>query len=156
VVFAMLASYVLSRTLVPTDGEVSAARARARTSTATRSRAAICWRASSTGSSAGFSALATRTSGCSKLVVARRALFVAVSLAFCLASLVLAKWVGEDFFPSVDSGQFRLHLRAPTGTRLEETAALCEEVDQVIRSACRRRISARSSTTWAVRRAAST
>ena len=50
-----------------------------------------------------------------------------------MASLGLLGFVGEDFFPAVDSGQFKLHLRAPTGTRIEETAALCERVEDVIR-----------------------
>jgi multidrug efflux pump subunit AcrB len=132
VVFAMLASYVLSRTLVPTlakyllrghehDVDVHSQSSR-------HLLARLQYR---------FEHGIQRTRDAYQrqleAVVARRAVFVAVSLAFCLASLVLAKWVGEDFFPSVDSGQFRLHLRAPTGTRLEETAALCEEVDRVIR-----------------------
>jgi multidrug efflux pump subunit AcrB len=47
--------------------------------------------------------------------------------------------LGQDFFPSVDSGEFKLHLRAPTGTRIEETAALCDRVEEAIR----RRIPAR-------------
>jgi len=50
-----------------------------------------------------------------------------------VASLGLVRWVGEDFFPTVDSGQFKLHLRAPTGTRIEETAALCDHVQETIR-----------------------
>ncbi len=42
-------------------------------------------------------------------------------------------WLGQDFFPSVDSGQFKIHVRAHTGTRIEETAALCDHVDATIR-----------------------
>jgi multidrug efflux pump subunit AcrB len=42
-------------------------------------------------------------------------------------------WLGQDFFPSVDSGAFTLHMRAPTGTRIEETAALCDQVESEIR-----------------------
>ena len=45
----------------------------------------------------------------------------------------LAPWLGQDFFPSVDSGQFKIHLRAHTGTRIEETAALCDHVEATIR-----------------------
>ena len=41
-------------------------------------------------------------------------------------------WLGEDFFPSVDAGQIKLHLRAPTATRIEETAALCDDVERSI------------------------
>ena len=44
----------------------------------------------------------------------------------CLLSFALLPFVGQDFFPSVDSGEFKLHMRAPTGTRIEETAELCE------------------------------
>src|SRR5205807_985075 len=62
-----------------------------------------------------------------------RRVFALLFLAGCLVSLVLVRWVGEDFFPSVDSGQFKLHLRAPTGLRIEETAALCDHVERAIR-----------------------
>ena len=41
--------------------------------------------------------------------------------------------MGQDFFPKVDSGQFTLHMRAPTGTRIEETARLCDLVENTIR-----------------------
>jgi multidrug efflux pump subunit AcrB len=51
----------------------------------------------------------------------------------CLLSLaILVPWLGQDFFPSVDSGTFKLHLRAPTGTRIEETARLCDLVEQYV------------------------
>jgi multidrug efflux pump subunit AcrB len=63
----------------------------------------------------------------------RRAVFAALFLGGCVASLVLVRWVGEDFFPAVDSGQFKLHLRAPTGMRIEETASLCDDVQRAIR-----------------------
>ena len=46
---------------------------------------------------------------------------------------LLAPWLGQDFFPSVDSGQFKIHVRARTGTRIEETAALCDHIDATIR-----------------------
>ncbi len=54
-------------------------------------------------------------------------------LAFALASLALIPSLGQDFFPSVDSGQFTIHVRAHTGMRIEETAALCDHVEQTIR-----------------------
>ncbi len=47
--------------------------------------------------------------------------------------LVLTPHLGEDFFPSVDAGQFKIHVRARTGTRIEETAALCDHIDSTIR-----------------------
>src|SRR5262249_22513492 len=54
-------------------------------------------------------------------------------LAFCGATLLLLPLLGTDLFPIVDAGQIRLHLRAPTGTRVEETAALCDRVEQSLR-----------------------
>jgi multidrug efflux pump subunit AcrB len=63
----------------------------------------------------------------------RRA-FLMVFLAACLGSLaVIIPWLGQDFFPSVDAGSFKLHLRAPTGMRIEDTAFLCDLVENSIR-----------------------
>ncbi|MBA4695972.1 MAG: efflux RND transporter permease subunit [Legionella sp.] len=67
-------------------------------------------------------------------VLENRGCFISYFLAFILISiLVLWFWLGANFFPSVDAGQIKLHLRAPTGTRVEETARLVDEVDQQIR-----------------------
>ncbi|MFT4059723.1 MAG: efflux RND transporter permease subunit [Legionella sp.] len=61
-------------------------------------------------------------------------LFICCFLVFVLISLVLLHpWLGEDFFPNVDAGQIKLHIRAPTGTRVEETARTVDEIDTVIR-----------------------
>ena len=46
---------------------------------------------------------------------------------------LLYPWLGQDFFPSVDGGQFKLHVRAHTGTRIEDTARLCDQIETVIR-----------------------
>ena len=54
-------------------------------------------------------------------------------LGFALVSLAIAPWIGEDFFPSVDAGQFRLHVRAPSGSRIEETERIFGDVENVIR-----------------------
>jgi multidrug efflux pump subunit AcrB len=63
-----------------------------------------------------------------------RRVFLIAFFATCLGSLViLIPWLGRDFFPSVDSGTFKLHMRAPTGMRIEETANLCDLVEQSIR-----------------------
>jgi multidrug efflux pump subunit AcrB len=63
-----------------------------------------------------------------------RAVFLIAFFAVCIGSLVvLIPWLGRDFFPSVDSGAFKLHMRAPTGMRIEETANLCDQVEQSIR-----------------------
>src|SRR5581483_12423905 len=58
---------------------------------------------------------------------------VPVFFLLCLAAFLLAPWLGQDFFPTTDSGQFLLHLRAKTGTRIEETARLCDLVEDSIR-----------------------
>ena len=68
-------------------------------------------------------------------VMVRPGLFAAVFLAFCAGSAaLLLPWLGRDFFPAVDAGQLKLHVRAQTGTRIEETARLCDRIDGVIRS----------------------
>jgi multidrug efflux pump subunit AcrB len=63
-----------------------------------------------------------------------RWLFAAIFLFLCLGSLILVPFLGQDFFPSVDAGQFKLHIRAKTGTRIEETARLCDEIEKSIRA----------------------
>jgi multidrug efflux pump subunit AcrB len=63
----------------------------------------------------------------------RRRFFATVFLGFCVASMSLVFVLGEDFFPSVDAGDIRLHMRAPTGTRIEETARLADEVEKTVR-----------------------
>ncbi|HEY1231634.1 MAG TPA: efflux RND transporter permease subunit, partial [Ramlibacter sp.] len=66
-------------------------------------------------------------------LLARRGPFIAFFLGFCLLSTLLFPVLGRDFFPSVDSGQIRLHMRAATGTRIEETARLADKVEAAIR-----------------------
>jgi multidrug efflux pump subunit AcrB len=63
----------------------------------------------------------------------RRVAFALGFMIFGALSALLLPWLGEDFFPAVDAGQIKLHLRAPTGTRIEQTAALCDQVESVIR-----------------------
>jgi len=63
----------------------------------------------------------------------RPKLFAACFLAFCGASVGITLILGRDFFPKVDAGQIRLHMRARTGLRIEETARLADEVDGAIR-----------------------
>ncbi len=62
-----------------------------------------------------------------------RVLFGALFLAFCLGSMCLLPQLGQDFFPYVDAGQFRLHARARSGTRIEETAKLVDHIEAAIR-----------------------
>ena len=59
--------------------------------------------------------------------------FAAGVYGIVLLSFLLLPWIGQNFFPEVDAGQIKLHLRAPTGTRIEDTTALCDRVEQDIR-----------------------
>ncbi len=61
--------------------------------------------------------------------IANRRRFIAIFLLLCIGSLALVPFLGRDFFPAVDTGEIRLHLRAPTGTRIEETARITDEVE---------------------------
>ncbi len=128
VVFAMLASYVLSRTLVPTMAKFLLKKhehgAPESSNPLVRLQQAID--RGIIGTREGYRHLLERC-------VARRRLFAALFLGACAVSLLLARWVGEDFFPAVDGGQFKLHLRAPSGTRIEETAMLSDRVEQALR-----------------------
>jgi multidrug efflux pump subunit AcrB len=59
-------------------------------------------------------------------MIDRRLVFIPVFLVLCLAAFLLAPRLGENFFPDTDSGQFTLHVRAQSGTRIEETARLTD------------------------------
>jgi len=131
--FAMLASYLLSRTVVPTmakyllRGHEAEASHLAERSGNPLVRMQIRFEE-------GFEGFRERYHRLLERSMHRRRAFLVGFLAVCVASLVLlVPWLGQDFFPSVDSGQFKLHLRARTGTRIEETARLCDLVEQSIR-----------------------
>ena len=133
VVFAMLASYLLSRTLVPTmakymlheHDDASEARKRASRNPFTLFQVAF---------ETGFERFRRFYLGLLTLCVDHARAFLIVFLAFAVVSVgALGPWLGQDFFPSVDSGQFKLHVRAHTGMRIEETAALCDHIDTTIR-----------------------
>jgi multidrug efflux pump subunit AcrB len=133
VVFAMLASYLLSRTVVPTMAKYllhehdDAEMARKRTSRNPLVRFQI-------GFESGFEKMRRFYLSVLTLCVDHAALFLICFLIFAVGSIgLLAPWLGQDFFPSVDSGQFKLHVRARTGTRIEEMAALCDHIDATIR-----------------------
>jgi len=128
VVFAMLASYVLSRTLVPTLAMYLL-------------RANEHGTATASGYFARFHAAFERVFGRVREwyhsllqgLVLRRWIFIPSFLGICLVAFVLVPFLGEDFFPQTDSGQFILHVRAPTGMRIEETARLFDLVEDEIR-----------------------
>jgi multidrug efflux pump subunit AcrB len=130
VVFAMLASFALSRTLMPTmarymlGSEAERGTGEGRRGLFARFQQYVDGR---------FRALRERHRRALAACLAHRGAFASVFLAACVASLGLVAWIGEDFFPAVDSGQLKLHLRAPIGTRIEETAALSGRVQDTIR-----------------------
>ena len=127
VVFAMLASYVLSRTLVPTLA-MYLLRVKDRTSRS-RNPFVLFQRAFERG----FNRMRETYEGLLALLVRHRRVFVPLFLLTCLSAFLLYPWLGEDFFPSSDTGQFKLHMRTKTGTRIEETARLCDLVERSIR-----------------------
>jgi len=129
VVFAMLASYFFSRTLVPTmamyllknhHGEEYA------TGNDIFSRA-------QRGFARGFDRMRGGYRASLTFCLERAWLFVVLFLVFCVASLSLVPVLGRDFFPSVDAGLIRLHMRARAGQRVEETAREADGVDNLIR-----------------------
>jgi multidrug efflux pump subunit AcrB len=128
VVFAMLASYVLSRTLVPTLA-MYLLRAKAHHDAPTRNPFVRLQR----GFERAFDRIRTAYRAWLERLLSRQAAFVAAFLAACLCAWLLVPWLGENFFPTSDNGQFILHLRAKTGTRIEETARLADLVEASIR-----------------------
>jgi multidrug efflux pump subunit AcrB len=129
VVFAMLASYVLSRTLVPTLVMLlmdhTPAEAGARQSLLQRMYGAFNER---------FERVRSGYAVILSAVLEKRRLFAGSFLGFCVLSCCLVFILGRDFFPSVDGGQIRLHMRVATGTRIEETARVADQVEGVIRT----------------------
>jgi multidrug efflux pump subunit AcrB len=131
VVFAMLASYVLSRTIVPTMAKylLRGDKREADGFTSRNPLVRLQRRFES-----GFERFRGHYRGLLERGLRRRRLFLIAFFASCLISLaILIPWLGRDFFPSVDSGTFKLHIRAPTGMRIEQTANLCDLVEQSIR-----------------------
>jgi CzcA family heavy metal efflux pump len=127
VAFAMLASYFFSRTIVPTmamyllkgneqDGKQSGFLSRFQRSFETL-----------------FERLRLSYQLFLNTVVHRRGVFIPVFLCACLAVFLLIPWLGQNFFPSSDNGQFILHMRVKSGTRIEETARLADLVEASIR-----------------------
>lgn len=135
VVFAMLASYALSRTLVPT---------------------LVLWfyrnieggHPADTGKSSfwfrpfarlqrvfeqGFDRFREGYRNLLGAVLSHRTLFAMLFLTFCAGTGALIPQLGQNFFPTVDAGQFRLYVRAPGGTRIEETTRLMDRIKAVIR-----------------------
>ena len=133
VIFAMLASYMWSRTIVPTlamyllsaddeyHGEEHAGEKQG------------FFRRYQQKFELGFEKLRDRYRYALQSALQSAVLFTSLFLGFCLLSVMLVFVLGRDFFPKVDAGQIRLHMRARTGLRIEETARLADQVNQTIR-----------------------
>jgi multidrug efflux pump subunit AcrB len=129
VVFAMLASYLLSRTVVPTLVMYFLRHHVHETGTEAKG-----WFGRfHAGFERGFERLRNAYRSWLNACLHHRRLFATSFLAFCAASCLLTPFLGQDFFPKVDAGQMRLHVRAKSGTRVEETAELCDHVEELIR-----------------------
>ncbi|MCU1269919.1 MAG: Cation efflux system protein CusA [Acidobacteriaceae bacterium] len=131
VVFAMLASYFLSRTIVPTMAKYLL-RYQKVGEHGGRSRNPLVRMQKRF--EAGFENFRESYHRMLERVLHHRRAFLLGFFAACLGSLaILIPWLGQDFFPSVDAGSFKLHLRGPTGLRIEDTAFLCDLVENSIR-----------------------
>ena len=132
IVFAMIASFILSRTLVPTmaayllRGQVK--RADAKRGVFGRFQQRF---------EAGFKSLRESYRRLLERLVARRRQFIVGFLGVALASLLLVPWLGRDFFPGIKSGEIDMHFRGPVGLRIEETGRLASAVEQALRKTLR-------------------
>ncbi len=133
VVFAMLASYLLSRTVVPTmakyllreveEGEHEK-----------KQQSRNPFTKFQLGFEHHFEKVRVGYRRMLELCIHHAGVFMIIFFVFTMGSAALLyPYLGEDFFPTVDSGQFKLHIRARTGTRIEDTAALCDRIDNTIR-----------------------
>jgi multidrug efflux pump subunit AcrB len=139
-VFALIASYLLTYTLVPTLANFLLRHQSAPSGVdvdgapvhqpARRSRNPL--ERFQQGFERGFEAVRMQYRGLLQLGLDNRVKLIAGFMGFTLLSFALAPYLGQDFFPSVDSGQIKLHLRAQTGTRIEETTKLADRVGEAI------------------------
>ena len=136
VVFAMLASYLLSRTLVPTLAKYWLQAHEAHAGSSPQAP----WARLQTGFAQRFEQLREAYRGLLERALGAGPRFALPFLGAMAATALLAfpfgrylPGLGQDFFPSVDAGQILLHLRGPTGIRIDETAALCDRIEATVR-----------------------
>jgi multidrug efflux pump subunit AcrB len=127
VIFAMLASYFLSRTLVPTLA-MYLLKAHEHDQPANNFFGRMQLLFENT-----FEKIHVAYTGFLERMLAARRVFVPAFLIVCLSAVLLIPWLGQDFFPTSDSGELLLHVRGSTGLRIEETARLCDLVETSIR-----------------------
>jgi multidrug efflux pump subunit AcrB len=134
VIFAMVCSFILSRTLVPTMANflLKPHEAHSHGEAAPPSRNPLV--RFQRGFEARFERLRAVYHDLLGLALARRGLFIVCFMAFVLGSFALVPFLGRNFFPTVDSGQILMHVRAPIGTRVEETANSFVDIQKAIRT----------------------
>jgi len=137
VMAAMVFSFILSRTLVPTMAKYllkpHAAHVDAHENVIDAPVSANPFARFQRGFESGFIRMRAGYRDLLGLAIARRRVFVAGFLLFVAASFLLTPMLGRNFFPAVDGGQILMHVRAPVGTRVEETAARFADVEKAIR-----------------------
>src|SRR5947209_13922435 len=134
VVFAMLASYLLSRTLVPTM-VMYLLRGHEHEDRFKPGRGVMApFKNFQIGFERRFDRMREAYHGTLLSAMQHRTIFVSCFLAFCILSTGLVFFLGQDFFPEVDAGIFRMHVRGRAGLRIEETARLCDEIENYVRT----------------------
>ena len=134
VVFAMLASYVLSRTLVPILFDVLVKAEYDAASNKDKDRQPGFFGRVHAGFNRGFDAFRTSYVGLVHATVAHRIVTLLTAGGVIALAAVLFMFVGTDYFPTVDAGQMTLHVRAPPGMRIEQAERLFQEVENEIRA----------------------
>ena len=131
VIFALAASFILGTTLVPTMAKFLLKHTPHVTGEPKRSRNPLV--RFQLGFEAVFAAIRQRYFNMLRFAVGHPVSFIIGFMTVILVSLGLAPFLGQNFFPLVDAGQIKLHVRAQTGTRIEEAARLCDLVERRIR-----------------------
>jgi multidrug efflux pump subunit AcrB len=132
IVFAMIASFILSRTLVPT---MAAYLLRGQVNKPARQQGPFS--RFQQGFEARFKALREGYRRLLERLVDERRRFIVAFLGVALASLLLVPWLGRDFFPGIRSSEIDMHFRGPVGLRIEETGRLASAVDRALRKSLR-------------------
>jgi len=130
VVFAMLTSYVLSRTLVPTLAKYWL-RSAAQEHEAAKNPGPM--RRFQQRFEAGFERVRASYRGFLETVLEHRAAFITGFLGFAVLSSLIYPFLGRNFFPDVDAGQIKLHIRGQTGLRVEDTAVLVDHIEAAMK-----------------------
>jgi multidrug efflux pump subunit AcrB len=130
VVFAMLTSYVLSRTLVPTLSKYWLRTAAVEHEAA---RNPNFLQRFQRGFERHFENVRESYQGFLSTVLEHRSAFIAVFLGFAAVSMLIYPFLGKNFFPEVDAGQIKLHIRGQTGLRVEDTAGLVDHIEAAMR-----------------------